>query len=233
MSSRRRARQANEPGRGLPRWPVLAGALALLLAVGVGSYTAGVFVSETRAEVEEMTVVSGILVEPSDAPEEEPEEEKEEEPEEEAHPAGLDPEVTYALLNVHADRAVDVAGASTDNGAYTHLWDRHDEGNQQWRFVPLDDGFYEIVGVESGKLLEIPTEPGPEGELLASILTRTGTPNQHWTVAEVGDGVVRLINRGSGHALEAQGGGPDNGTLITPAEDGGHAHQQWRLEPLG
>ena len=230
--SRRRARTDAAQDRGLPRWPVFAGALALLLGAGVGGYTAGVFVSEIRSEVEEMTVVSGILVEPSQAPEQEPEEE-EEEPEEETHPAGIDPEVTYALLNTHGDRALDVAGASTDNGALTHLWDRHDEGNQQWRFVPIDDGFYEIVGVGSGKLLEIPATPDPENGPVASLLTRTGSPNQHWTVAEVGDGVVRLVNRATGHALESRDGSPENGTPIIPAEGAGHAHQKWRLVPLG
>ncbi|WP_026117697.1 RICIN domain-containing protein [Nocardiopsis alkaliphila] len=231
--SRRRARTdaAQEPG--LPRWPMFAGALAMLVGVGVGGYTAGVFVSETRSETEGMTVVSGILVEPSPAPEQEPEEE-EEEPEEETHPAGIDPEVTYALLNTHGERALDVAGASTDNGAPTHLWDRHDEGNQQWRFVPIDDGFYEIVGVGSGKLLEIPGEPAPEGEpVVASLLTRTGSPNQHWTVVEVGEDVVRLVNRATGHALESKEGSPENGTPIIPAEGAGHAHQKWRLVPLG
>ncbi|MBR8743860.1 RICIN domain-containing protein [Nocardiopsis sp. MG754419] len=227
--SRRTARPRVAPDRP-PRWPFLAGALALVLAVGVGAYTAGIFVAETRAEVEEMTVLSGILVEPADAPE--PEASEEPEPAEETHPAGLEPGTAYALQNVHGDRALDVAGGSTDNGAHVHLWDRHDQDNQQWRFVPIDDGFYEVVGVGSGKLLEIPAAPDPESGPVASLLTRTGSPNQHWTVVEVGDGVVRLVNRADGHALEGQGGAPDNGTLVTPAEDGGHPHQQWRLAPV-
>lgn len=230
--SRRRAPTDAAQDPVLPRWPVLAGALALLLGVGVGGYTAGVFVAEVRSEVEEMTVVSGILVEPSDAPDQEGEPE-EDEPEEETHPAGLDPEVTYALLNTHGDRALDVAGASTDNGAPVHLWDRHDQENQQWRFVPIDEGFYEIVGAGSGKLLEIPNAPDPENGPVASLLTRTGSPNQHWTVVEVADGVVRLVNRATGHALEGKDGSPENGTPIIPAEGAGHAHQKWRLVPLG
>lgn len=227
---RRRARTRTAPD-GLPRWPMVAGALALLLAVVVGGYTGGMFFAETTSQVEGMTVTSGILVEPSGAPEPEPSEDPE--PEERTHPAGLDPALTYALLNVNGERALDVAGGSTDNGSHVHLWDRHDEQNQQWRFVPVEDDFYEIVGVGSGKLLEFPAEPDPEAEPAATLLTRTGEPNQHWTVVEAGDGVVRLVNRASGKALEGQGGAPDNGTLVAPAEDGGHPHQQWRLAPLG
>ncbi|SIO87164.1 RICIN domain-containing protein [Nocardiopsis sp. JB363] len=232
--SRRRARTRTAPDH-LPRWPVAAGASALLLAVVVGAYTGGQFFVETRSQVEEMTVTSGILVEPSGAPESEPSEDPE--PEEEAHPAGLDPAITYALLNVNGERALDVAGGSTDNGADVHLWDRHDEENQQWRFVPVEDDFYEIVGVGSDKLLEFPAEPDPEADPesahAASLLSRTGEHNQHWTLVEVGDGVVRLVNRASGQALEGQGGADENGTLAYPAEDGGHPHQQWRLAPLG
>lgn len=229
MSSRRRAPRAVSMESYVPGWPTLAGALALVLAAVLGGYVAGVFVAETEAEPEEMSVVSGILVQPPGAPEEETEPVEEEE-EEVTHPAGLDPEVTYALQNVHGDRVIDVAGGSDQNGAHVHLWDRHDQGHQQWRFVHLEHDLYEIVGVGSGKLLEIPADE--EAQPGSALLTRTGGENQHWRVVEAGDGVVRLLNRATGQALEGQGGGPDNGTLVAQGEDGGHPHQQWRLLPV-
>ncbi|WP_433700587.1 RICIN domain-containing protein [Nocardiopsis sp. CA-288880] len=228
--SRRRARSASRvQERHVPTWPVFAGALALVLVAVIGGYTGGLLAAGS-GEPEEpgLDVVSGILVEPSGAPEEtgEPEEE-----EEYVHPAGMDPALAYVLQNVHGDRVADVAGASTDNGAPVHLWDRHDAENQQWRFVPLDEqGFYEIEGVGSGKVLEVAADPAQPA---ATLLTRTGAPNQHWSVVEVGSGVVRLVNRATGRALEGQGGAPDNGTAIVQAPDGSHAHQQWRLLPMG
>ncbi|PDP87761.1 hypothetical protein CQJ94_10375 [Glycomyces fuscus] len=229
--SRRRAHAPHAHERHVPRWPLLAGALALLLVALIGGYTGGLLVSgDDRPEDPEMTVASGILVPPSGAPEaEEPTEEPSEE--EAAHPAGLDPALVYALQNVHGDRVMDVADNSTANGAPVHLWDRHDQANQQWRFMPLEGGFYEIEGVGSGKLLEIPSDPAAQPG--AALLTRTGSPNQHWSLVEVGPGVVRLVNRATGQALEGQGGAPDNGTSVAQAPDGGHAHQQWRLLPVG
>ncbi|WP_017582574.1 RICIN domain-containing protein [Nocardiopsis valliformis] len=227
--SRRRAPRAESTESYVPRWPILAGALALVLVVGLGGYVAGLYAAEGDADSEEMTVVSGILVQPPGAPEEEPEPEEPEE-EEETHPAGLDPELTYVLQNVHGDRVADVASGFDHNGAHIHLWDRHDEGHQQWRFVHVEDDFYEIVGVGSGKLLEIPADE--EARPGSALLTRTGQHNQHWRVVELGEGHVRLLNRATGQALEGQGGGPDNGTLVAQGEDGGHAHQQWRLIPL-
>lgn len=229
MSSRRSAQRAVPQESYVPRWPVVAGALALVLAVGLGGYVAGMYVAEGD-EPEEMSVASGILVEPSDAPEDEEEPEEEEEEEEVTHPAGLDPELVYVLQSVHGDRVMDVAGGSAENGAPVHLWDRHDQPHQQWRFTHVEDDFYEIVGVGSGKLLEIPADEAAQPG--SALLTRTGEHNQQWRVVESGEGEIRLLNRATGQALEGQGGAPDNGTLVAQGEDGGHAHQKWRLLPI-
>jgi len=213
----------------VPSWPLFVGALALVLVAVIGGYTGGLLVADTGgAQEPEMTVTSGILVQPPGAPEESEEPEEEEEY---VHPAGLDPALVYVLQNVHGDRVADVAGASTDNGAPVHLWDRHDADNQRWRFVPLDeDGFYEIEGVGSGKVLEVSGDPARPG---ATLLTRTGADHQHWSLVEAEGGAVRLLNRATGQALEGQGGSPDNGTALVQAPDGSHAHQQWRLLPVG
>ncbi|WP_026122973.1 RICIN domain-containing protein [Nocardiopsis halotolerans] len=230
--SRRRARASRPHERYVPRWPLLAGALALLLAVVTGGYTGGLLLVDDEQPAEpELHMSSGILVQPPGAPEVTEESSPEETPEPVVHPAGLDPALVYALQSVHGGRVMDVVNKSTANGAPVHLWDRHDQSNQQWRFVPVEGGFYEIVGVGSNKLLEIPTDPAAQPG--ASLLTRTGSPHQQWTVVEVGQGVVRLVNRATGQALTSQGGAPDNGTLVVQAPDGGHAHQQWRLLPVG
>lgn len=231
MSRHRSHRPPDTEEPHVPRWPVVVGAVALLLAVVIGSYAGGIVFGQSEHDLEEERpeVASGILVEPPGVPEETPEEPEEDE--EEALPAGIDPEVTYVLQNVEGDRVLDVAGGATENGAHVHLWDRHDEENQQWRFVPVDDGHVEIVGVGSDKVLEIPGDPeaGPG----AALLTRTGSPNQQWLVVEVGDGVVRLINRESSQVLEGEDGEGENGTLVIQGQDDGDPHQQWRLLPLG
>lgn len=214
----------------VPRWPLLAAALALVLTAVIGGYAGGLVASGGEREEADTNTASGILVRPPGGPAESGES-AEEPAEEAAHPAGLDPALVYALQNVHGDRVMDVVDHGTANGAPVHLWDRHDQPNQQWRFVPVDGGFYEIEGVGSGKLLEVPSEPA--GQPGAALLTRTGAPNQHWTAVEAGQGVVRLVNRATGQCLEGQGGAPDNGTRVAQAPDEGHPHQQWRLLPVG
>lgn len=208
-----------------PRWPLIAGALALLLLVAAGSYLAGSYTAAgSPAEEPEMAVSSGIVAapEPGDA------RGGEEEPPEPAHPAGIDPEAFYVLENAHSGRVIDVSGMSADNGAPIHQWDRHDQANQQWRFAPVEEGYYELVSRNSGKLAQISVDAEP-GQEAAVQLTRTGQANQHWAVAEAGDGLVRLVNRHTSQVLEARDGAQDNGVVLTQGPDGGHPHQQWRL----
>lgn len=227
-SPRARARDESEE-RHVPRWPMVVGALALLLGVTVGGYTAGVAANELEAvEKDELEVSSGLLVDPPGGPEED-EGEVEPEPDPEPLPEGVEPGSTQVLQNVHGDRVMDVAGGSTDDGAPIHLWDRHDEGNQQWRFHVVDENHVEIEGVQSGKLVEIAEAPDDPGAVLEE---RDGEPTQHWLVVETQDGSVRLVNRENRNALGARDGDPENGSLVVEDTDAGQPHQQWRLLPL-
>lgn len=227
-SSRSRTRDEAEE-RHVPRWPMVVGALALLLGVTVGGYTAGVAAHELEAvEEDELEVSSGLLVDPPGGSEEDAAE-AEPEPEPEPLPEGVEPGATHVLQNVHGDRVMDVAGGSTEDGAPIHLWDRHDKGNQQWRFHVVDGTHVEIEGVQSGKLVEIAEASDDPGAVLEE---RDGEPTQHWLVVEMQDGSVRLVNRESRDALEAQDGDPKNGSRVVEAADAGQPHQQWRLLPL-
>ena len=223
------SRSRDEPEESqVPRWPMVAGALALLLGVTVGGYTVGATVNELEAvEEDDLEVSSGLLADPPGGPEEPEATEPELEPE--PLPEGVEPGATHVLQNVHGDRVMDVAGGSDDEGAPIHLWDRHDEGNQQWRFHVVDDTHVEIEGVQSGKLVEVAEAPDDPGLVLAE---RDGEPAQHWLVVEAQDGSVRLVSRETRSALGGQDGNPENGSRVVEDTDSGQPHQQWRLLPL-
>ncbi|WP_017577828.1 RICIN domain-containing protein [Nocardiopsis kunsanensis] len=231
MSSFRSRFHDDAEERRAPRRPMVAGALALLLGVTVGGYAVGAAVSGLEeVEEDELEVSSGLLVAPSDGPEEaEGAEEPEPEPEPDPLPEGVEPGATHVLQNVHGDRVMDVAGGSTDAGAPIHLWDRHDEGNQQWRFHVVDDTHVEIEGVQSGKLVEVAEAPDDPGLVLGE---RDSEPTQHWIVVEMQDGSARLVNRETRSALGSQDGNPENGSRVVEDTDAGQPHQKWRLLPL-
>jgi hypothetical protein len=58
---------------------------------------------------------------------------------------------SYRITNVNSGTALQVAGASTAEGATLELWasSKQDE-NQQFRLVRVGDGYYQFVNVHSG-----------------------------------------------------------------------------------
>jgi len=51
----------------------------------------------------------------------------------------------YVIYNEVSNKVVDVAGASTSNGALIRQWDYLGGANQQWSLVPTDNGYWAIV----------------------------------------------------------------------------------------
>ncbi|HZF01252.1 MAG TPA: RICIN domain-containing protein, partial [Methylomirabilota bacterium] len=52
-------------------------------------------------------------------------------------------------------RTLEVAGASTANGALVDIWDSNNGANQKWNITPTDSGYYSVINVNSGKAMEV------------------------------------------------------------------------------
>lgn len=72
-----------------------------------------------------------------------------------ASAATVDTNAWYVLVNRNSGKALDVAGASTADGAAVEQWSRHDGPNQQWQFVDSGDGYYRLKSKNSGKVLDV------------------------------------------------------------------------------
>ena len=55
----------------------------------------------------------------------------------------------------NSGQVLDVAGASTEDGARIIQWDWHGGDNQRFRLEPLGDGYVHIVAKHSGKVLDV------------------------------------------------------------------------------
>lgn len=66
---------------------------------------------------------------------------------------GIGPFVIYPRHT--RNKVLDVAGASTADGAALQQWQQHSGANQSFRIEPVG-GFYRIVAVHSGKVLDVP-----------------------------------------------------------------------------
>jgi hypothetical protein len=65
------------------------------------------------------------------------------------------PDGYYQLVARHSRMALDVAGASLDDGAPIVQWTPHGGENQQWTLEPVSEGSYRTSHANSGKALDV------------------------------------------------------------------------------
>ena len=70
----------------------------------------------------------------------------------------------YSVVNRNASSEVwDVANVGTANGSLMQLWTYGGGSNQQWTPVSLGNGYYKLVGVGSGRCLDVPSASTANG----------------------------------------------------------------------
>lgn len=135
----------------------------------------------------------------------------------------------YTIAPVLAPgHALDVEGQSMADGANIICWTAHGGANQQWRFTRLDDGFYRIESVLSGKLLDVSGSTIIPGTNVLQ-WTVNGGLNQEWAVYRAGDGSYTLRNVGTGLMLDLYGSSTENGANVDAYRENGAASQRWTL----
>ncbi|NUT99063.1 MAG: alpha-L-arabinofuranosidase, partial [Saccharothrix sp.] len=145
-----------------------------------------------------------------------------------ASAATVDTTAWYVLVNRNSGKAVDVAGASTADGAAIQQWSRHDGANQQWQFVDSGGGYYRLKSKNSGKVLDVTAKSTADGAKLQQWPDNNGA-NQQFRLADSDGGYVRLINRNSGKAVEVTGASTADGAGVVQYSDWNGSNQQWQL----
>ena len=148
-----------------------------------------------------------------------------------ASAASVDPDATYVLVNRHSGKAMDLWEWSTADGAPVNQYTRNDLAVQQWRFVDVGGGYYQIRSAHSGKVLELPSSD--DGVQLVQYPAASGNQRQHFRLVDSAGGYVRFINRASGKALDVWEWSTADGAKISQFADLDGANQQWQLINLG
>ncbi|MGP4085050.1 RICIN domain-containing protein [Streptomyces sp. KR55] len=145
-----------------------------------------------------------------------------------AQAATVDTNASYVLVNRGSGKALDVAGASTADGAALSQWARHDGANQRFQFVDSGGGYYRLKAQHSGKVLDVLNNSAADH---ADIVQwgDANSANQQFRLADSSDGYVRLISRSSGKAGEVQNASTADGAKVVQFTDWGGANQQWQL----
>ncbi|WP_250009025.1 glycoside hydrolase N-terminal domain-containing protein [Actinoplanes sp. M2I2] len=147
-----------------------------------------------------------------------------------ATPSGpVETGVIYRLVAQHSGKAADINGASAAAGAQLIQWQTTTALNQQFEFLPSDVGYYRIRARHSRLVLQV------AGTGTGADITQqpdAGTTAQQWRVEDQGGGVVRLLNRLSGLAMDVWQAATADGARISQWTPGSGAHQRFQLQRI-
>ncbi|MEV0716223.1 arabinofuranosidase catalytic domain-containing protein [Asanoa sp. NPDC050611] len=131
--------------------------------------------------------------------------------------AAIEPGQSTRIVGVQSGRCLDVANASTANGAATQLWDCQGGANQAWTWTSTRQ-----LMVYGNKCLDASGQ-GTANGTAAIIWTCNGQTNQQWNVNS--NGTITGVQ--SGLCLDANANGTANGTKVHLWACNGGANQQW------
>jgi pectate lyase len=144
--------------------------------------------------------------------------------------ATIDTGANYVLTSRHSGKAIDLYNFATNDGAPIVQWARNDGNQQQWQFVPVGGGYYQIKSRLSGKVLQVAS--AQDGAQLTQQAPSSNT-TQHFGVSDSADGYVRLINRHSHKALDVWEWSTADGGRISQYTDLDGWNQQWQMIKTG
>lgn len=144
----------------------------------------------------------------------------------------------YFVVARHSTKVMEVAGASTADGANIQQNAYSGGTYQQWDFVPLpstnggDYSYFTVKAAHSGKSADI-NNWGHDDGVNVMQWSSTGGANQHWFLEYAGNGYFYIRSRWSGKFLDVAGISTANGANIYQWSGTGGSNQQWRLIPVG
>jgi hypothetical protein len=148
-----------------------------------------------------------------------------------ASAATPDTNATYVFVNRHSGKAMDVYNWSTADNAPINQFTRNNLAVQQWRFVSVGSGYYQVRSVHSGKVMEVPN--ANDGVQLVQNAAASGNTRQHFRLADSDSGYVRFINRHSNKVLDLWAWSTADGAMISQYSDLNGWNQQWQLAIVG
>ncbi|MBQ9068905.1 MAG: RICIN domain-containing protein [Eggerthellaceae bacterium] len=139
--------------------------------------------------------------------------------------------VINIVSSLDGGAAVDVAGASTADGAKVQVFRRNVTPAQRWRFESAGGGFYRIVNVGSGKVLEVLDGRAVSGAKVVQKAWR-GSAAQKWKAVAMQGGYRLVAALSDSFALSLSGTRATNGTALQLASLGASKTQLWKLEKV-
>lgn len=127
-------------------------------------------------------------------------------------------------------KAVDVYGASHNNGANISLWDKHGDTSQRWYVTYNANGdYYTLRNPISGKYLDLNGAEAKPGANI-SLWEQTNSCAQRWKISKNSDNTYTLLSTCSlGYAADVDNGKTTNGANILAWPYSGSNNQRWQF----
>ncbi len=127
-----------------------------------------------------------------------------------ADPTGAD---YVSVFAEHSGRVLDVAGASTGDGAGVIQFTSYGTDNQRFLFESTGDGYFTIRARHSGRCLDVPggSQSGGAGVVQWSC---NGGDNQRFRLLSYGDGFFAVQAKHSHQCLDIAGASLENGAAL-------------------
>ncbi|ELY97678.1 family 43 glycosylhydrolase [Natrialba aegyptia] len=137
-------------------------------------------------------------------------------------------EGTYRVANVETGSLLEVADASTSDGANVRLYPDTGHACQRWRVRDWGNEAYAFENANSDQLLEVAGASTTDGGNIQQ-WPSNGHPTQRWHLLENGDGTYRLENINSGLVADTANGSNGDGTNVLQRPWTGADSQRWTV----
>jgi hypothetical protein len=142
------------------------------------------------------------------------------------------PEGIYLVKAVHSDKCMQVIGARLVIGVNTEQWSCDAAAkHQQWRFVAVGNGYYKIININSGKVLDVWGVSAADTMPLWQ-MDDYNRDNQKWKPVLQSDGSYQLVALHSNKCGTVTNAATADGAGIAQYPCGTGANQRFRLDLL-
>jgi hypothetical protein len=146
---------------------------------------------------------------------------------------GINSSAWYEVVNQNSGSCVNDANSSTANGTAVQQWACGDALNQQWQFVSLGGGYYEVLNRNAAAENEAWDVTGGPSATAPGTKVQTwsygGGTNQQWQAVAGSNGYYTFVARNSGLCLDTPGSSTASGVQLQVYTCNGTGAQGFRL----
>ncbi len=141
---------------------------------------------------------------------------------------------TYKLIARHSGKAMEAYNSGTGNGTQIDQWTYGGGANQQWIVSGTGNGDHKIIGVQSGKSLDIDySSGGTANGTKVQLWDYWNGPSQQFRFAATDSGYYRITpNCATGSCLDVAGISTSDGAAVHLWQWLNGNNQQWLFQPV-